>query len=67
MGVVFFDQGNVWTSDQDYDFGDLKRGYGAGVRYYSPMGPLRLEYGRALDPYEGEAEEVWEFSVGTFF
>lgn len=67
MGVVFFDQGNVWTSDQDYDISDLRRGYGAGVRYYSPMGPLRLEYGRALDPYSGEAEEVWEFSVGTFF
>jgi outer membrane protein insertion porin family len=67
MGVAFFDQGNVWTSDQDYDFGDLKRGYGAGIRYYSPMGPLRLEYGRALDAYPGENEEVWEFSVGTFF
>ena len=67
IGVVFFDQGNVWTEDQGYDLGDLKRSYGAGIRYNSPLGPLRIEYGQVLDPEEDDPSGQWEFSVGTFF
>jgi outer membrane protein insertion porin family len=67
IGVVFFDQGNVWTEEQGYDLGDLKRSYGGGIRYNSPLGPLRIEYGQVLDPEEGDPTGQWEFSVGTFF
>ncbi|MEW6264690.1 MAG: outer membrane protein assembly factor BamA [Thermodesulfobacteriota bacterium] len=67
MGVVFFDQGNVWRESEDYDFGDMRRSYGAGIRYYSPLGPLRLEYGRVINPRKTDPEGQWEFSVGTFF
>ena len=67
MGVVFYDQGNVWTDEQDYDLSDMKQSVGAGIRYYSPFGPLRLEYGKVIDPLEGEPDGNWEFSIGTFF
>ncbi|MFH1090299.1 MAG: outer membrane protein assembly factor BamA, partial [Pseudomonadota bacterium] len=67
MGVVFFDQGNVWSKDQDYNLGDLRRSYGIGIRYYSPFGPLRLEWGQVIDPRAGEPTSNLEFSVGTFF
>ncbi|HDH86933.1 MAG TPA: hypothetical protein ENF36_02670, partial [Desulfobacteraceae bacterium] len=36
-------------------------------RWYSPMGPLRLEWGKNLDPKPGEAESTWEFTIGTPF
>ena len=67
LGVVFFDAGNVWDDDETMDL-DLYKSVGAGIRWYSPLGPLRLEYGYGLD----EDDEVSgggrvEFSVGQFF
>ncbi|MBW1613203.1 MAG: outer membrane protein assembly factor BamA [Deltaproteobacteria bacterium] len=67
MGVLFFDAGNVFTKDEDYTFSGIRRGAGAGIRWYSPMGPLRLEWGKNLDPKPGEAESTWEFTIGTPF
>lgn len=67
IGVVFFDQGNVWEDSDDYDLTDLRRSYGAGFRWNSPMGPLRIEYGRILDPQAGDPEGNWEFAVGAQF
>ena len=66
-GVFFYDMGNVYTSSQDWALGDLKRSYGGGLRYLSPMGPLRIEYGRALDPDPGEPSGRWEFTMGAMF
>ena len=67
MGVIFYDQGDAWTDNSRFDFGDMPKSYGAGIRYYSPIGPLRLEYGRAINPGPDDPKENWEFSVGTFF
>jgi outer membrane protein insertion porin family len=65
-GVLFFDAGDVWTTSQSY-FSSFKRSYGGGLRYLSPMGPLRIEYGRALDAAPGEPGSRWEFSMGAMF
>ncbi|MDR2141472.1 MAG: outer membrane protein assembly factor BamA [Deltaproteobacteria bacterium] len=67
FGVVFYDMGNVWTKDQNYSFSNLKRSYGGGLRYLSPMGPLRIEYGKALDPDPGDPAGRWEFTMGAMF
>ena len=67
FGLVFFDAGNVYTKDEDYTFDDIRTSTGCGIRWYSPMGPLRLEYGRNLDQREGEASGKWEFSIGGAF
>ena len=67
MGVLFFDAGNVFTKDENYTFSGIRRGAGAGIRWYSPVGPLRLEWGKNLDPKPEESESVWEFSIGTPF
>ncbi|MBW1767550.1 MAG: outer membrane protein assembly factor BamA [Deltaproteobacteria bacterium] len=66
-GVVFFDAGNVFTKDESYTFSGIRRSAGAGVRWYSPVGPLRLEYGWNLDPQGDEESGNWEFSVGGMF
>jgi outer membrane protein insertion porin family len=67
MGVVFFDAGQVWDKDESLDF-DLYKSVGAGIRWYSPLGPLRLEYGYPLDEIEGEKRKGrFEFAVGQFF
>ena len=67
IGLVFYDTGNAWTDDQGFDLSDLRSSVGAGIRWYSPMGPLRLEYGYALDPQPGDSTSNWEFTVGSMF
>ena len=63
-GVLFFDTGNSWESG--YHIGDMRRTAGVGVRWYSPIGPLRLEWGYVLDRKEDESPSRWEFSIGMF-
>jgi outer membrane protein insertion porin family len=67
IGVIFYDTGNSWTADEGYDFGNLRKSVGAGVRWMSPMGPLRLEYGYVLDPQPGDDTSNWEFTIGSLF
>ncbi len=64
-GVLFFDTGNAY--DGPIDFGDLRYSTGLGIRWFSPLGPLRLEWGYNLDRREGEKQSQWEFAVGTAF
>jgi outer membrane protein insertion porin family len=61
-GVVFYDTGNTW--DGRYYLNDLRQTVGAGIRWYSPIGPLRLEYGYVLDRRENDSSGRWEFSIG---
>ena len=41
--VAFYDAGNAWNDN--YYINDLRQSVGLGLRWYSPIGPLRLEYG----------------------
>jgi outer membrane protein insertion porin family len=66
-GVAFFDAGEAWDVGQRYFDTALFKSTGMGVRWISPMGPLRLEYGWPLDRRPGERGGKWEFSVGGFF
>ncbi len=69
VGLLFFDAGNTWDSEIDGgSFGsNLYKSVGAGVRWYSPLGPLRLEYGYGLDKLEGKQQSGVEFSIGQIF
>ncbi len=67
VGLVFFDAGNVFTKDEDYTFSGMRKSFGGGVRWYSPVGPLRLEYGRIIDRQPGDPRGNWEFTVGGVF
>lgn len=66
-GVVFYDAGNIWTDWRDIDPRRAKGGLGCGLRYLSPIGPLRLEIGWKLDRLKGESPYVWFFSLGNPF
>ncbi|MCU0588449.1 MAG: outer membrane protein assembly factor BamA [Syntrophobacteraceae bacterium] len=63
-GVVFFDVGNAAESGWDIDW---RYDAGVGLRWNSPLGPLRLEWGYNLDRREGEDPYQWQFSAGAFF
>ncbi|MCX7981291.1 MAG: outer membrane protein assembly factor BamA [Syntrophales bacterium] len=63
-GVIFFDTGNAW--DKGYHLDDMRKTAGLGIRWYSPVGPLRLEWGYVLDRKVGESASRFEFTMGTF-
>jgi len=65
-GLVFFDAGNAWGEDEDY-FSEMRSSVGGGIRWFSPMGPLRLEWGYNLNPKDYEDNSQFEFSIGKFF
>jgi len=68
VGVIFYDTGNVYSSDESIKPGDMRKSAGYGVRWYSPIGPIRLENGYILDPEEDEdTGGRWDFTMGAAF
>ncbi len=65
-GLLFYDIGNAWEEGEEM-FSDMRSSTGFGIRWLSPMGPLRLEWGYNLDPREDEENSIFEFSIGRFF
>jgi outer membrane protein insertion porin family len=82
-GVVFFDIGNAFNledrfcnrgiaaSDTCFStkslLGGMRKSVGAGVRWMSPIGPLRFEWGIPLDLKPGEKPSGIDFTIGTSF
>ncbi|HJN78267.1 MAG TPA: outer membrane protein assembly factor BamA [Myxococcota bacterium] len=68
--VVFFDAGNAFNGPYDEEHinvAGLRYSYGFGIRWFSPIGPLRFEWGFPIAPYEDERTSVFDFSIGSFF
>jgi outer membrane protein insertion porin family len=66
-GALFVDFGNVWSTPFTYRLDDLRYGVGPGIRYLTPVGPLRLDLGFVVDRREGERSFRFEFSIGQAF
>lgn len=66
-GLIFYDVGNVYDFEEDWDFDRIKQSVGYGFRWLSPMGPLRLEWGYNLDPEGDEQQSSWDFTIGGSF
>jgi outer membrane protein insertion porin family len=74
-GVVFFDMGNAFApnarffQDNEYNLPlGMLMSVGFGVRWFSPVGPLRFEWGFPLTPRPGIDQPVqFEFTIGNFF
>ncbi len=61
-GVVFFDTG---AGFDDWSSLRMRTSGGVGLRWFSPMGPIRLEFGWNLNPQEGERKSLFDFTIGT--
>jgi outer membrane protein insertion porin family len=65
--ALFFDIGNVYGFDTKFDPTDLRYGPGGGIRWQSPFGPIRVDYGLNIDRRAGEGPGAFHFSVGSPF
>jgi outer membrane protein assembly factor BamA len=64
--VLFVDGGNVWPDWRDLGK-DLRWGAGVGLRYASPIGPLRAEIGWKFERLGGESPYEFRISFGNPF
>lgn len=63
QGVVFADCGNTWDYDESISISDLKFGVGVGVRFDTPIGAIRIDYGIGEEDREGQ----FYLSIGQMF
>ena len=74
-GVLFLDGGNVWADSLGFKLNDLRYAVGSGLRYQTPVGPVRFDIGFQLNPIPGllvngaEQPRAWRihFSIGQAF
>jgi outer membrane protein assembly factor BamA len=69
--VLFVDGGNVWERVTDFDIGELRGSLGFGLRYRSPIGPVRVDLGFKMDRRmvagDLESRRVLHFAIGQAF
>jgi len=76
-GSIFFDAGNTWNEGEMW-FSNPTRVYtapplglyksvGVGIQWFSPMGPLKIEFGHGLDKVYDSSNNKVEFSMGQTF
>ena len=51
--VLFLDAGNVWSESGGIRLDDLRYAVGSGIRYQTPIGPFRFDFGYQLNPIPG--------------
>lgn len=74
-GVGFLDYGNAWIDRWSIKAGDLRYAIGTGLRYQTPIGPARIDFGYQLNPIDGllldgePQQRDWRvhFSIGQAF
>jgi outer membrane protein assembly complex protein YaeT len=73
--VLFVDAGNVWSDPWDFKMSDMRYDVGPGLRYNTPIGPIRADLGIQLNPIDGllvngkpEPRQLrFHFSIGQAF
>lgn len=63
-GVVFFDAGNAFSAAQGFEIDEIRLSTGGGIRWMSPIGPLRIELGFPLNAKKVDDEQMVMFSFG---
>lgn len=73
-GVGFLDAGSAFDEQSPFSWGDLKVGYGAGLRISSPIGLLRLDFGMPGSTLPATSRRGnrlgsgrWYFGIGQIF
>ena len=65
--VGFFDTATLTDAFDEISLNSLRHSAGFGIRYITPVGPIRLDYGIILDREPGENFGRLHFTFGYFF
>jgi outer membrane protein insertion porin family len=61
---VFVDSGQV---SDNFDFSQTRFATGLALSWYSPVGPIKVSFARALNPQPEDRTQAFQFSLGTTF
>lgn len=65
--ATFLDIGNVYPEVADISIPDLRKSVGLGLRYLTPIGPIRLDYGHKIHRLPGESAGRFHLTIGYAF
>lgn len=63
----YADAGNVWGEGEKIRMNDLRASVGVGISWVSPVGPLKLSYGKPIKKREFDRIQNLQFQIGTAF
>ena len=66
-GATFVDFGNVFEPAFTYRLDDLRYAAGGGIRYDTPVGPLRVDLAFVIDERKGDRTAPFYFGIGQAF
>jgi outer membrane protein insertion porin family len=64
---AFLDTGSVYANNQSISLGELRYSTGVGISWFSPFGPLKLVFAKALNKKEGDQTQTMQFQLGSQF
>lgn len=65
--VTFVDTGQAFSEEESISLRELRSNYGFGLRWNSPIGPLRFEWGLPIKKQPQDSDVVFNFAIGSFF
>ena len=64
---AFADTGNVWREDEQVTASSLRASAGLGLSWISPVGPLKLSWGKPIRVQRNDRIQRFQFQIGTAF
>jgi outer membrane protein insertion porin family len=64
---AFADAGNVWREDEKVTAESMRASAGVGLSWISPVGPLKLSWGKPLRVQRNDRIQRFQFQIGTAF
>lgn len=64
---AFVDAGNVWREDETITSDSIRSSAGLGLSWISPVGPLKLSWGKPLKVQHNDRIQRFQFQIGTAF
>ncbi|HEY4319378.1 MAG TPA: outer membrane protein assembly factor BamA [Herbaspirillum sp.] len=64
---TFFDAGQVYAEGEKVSVSELRYSTGVGISWISPIGPIKLSYGKALNASSTDKVQAFQFQLGTGF
>ena len=66
-GAFFYDTGNVFERPPEFDLREFTHSVGAGLRYITPIGPIRVDIGFNLHPELNPTRPERDRKLAIFF
>jgi len=64
---TFIDAGSVFEASQNISVSDIRYSAGMGIAWYSPFGPIKLVFAKAINPKPDDRTQMIQFQLGSQF